>query len=70
MEDQLLRVGQAASQRQARVRACAYTQIRCLNEEVAGSCRNVFRAWEKRLEPADPPLRSNEDDPELLLHVP
>jgi hypothetical protein len=46
-------------------------QVRCLNEQVAGSCRNVFRAWGERMQPATPePLRSNDDDPELLLHIP
>lgn len=45
-------------------------QVRCLNEAVAGSCRGVFKEWSKRLEPTSPPLASNDDDPELLLHVP
>ncbi|KAF5831916.1 galactose-binding domain-like protein [Dunaliella salina] len=46
------------------------SRVRCLNEAVPGSCRNVFKSWEKRLEPTQVPLRSNEDDPELLLHIP
>lgn len=45
-------------------------QVRCLNEAVAGSCRSVFKPWEHRLEPDGPRLCSQDDDPELLLHVP
>lgn len=47
-------------------------QVRCLNEAVAGSCRNVLRPWHTRLEPVAQPLRSNPDDDEqeLLLHIP
>lgn len=55
------------------------SKTRCLNEEVANSCRNVFRPWDGRLEVIDSPLRSvrveNDDDDdddegnELLLHV-
>ncbi|KAL6753494.1 DUF1000-domain-containing protein [Haematococcus lacustris] len=46
------------------------SHVRCLNEELAGSCQAVFRPWAQRLQPAVPPLRSNAGDPELLLHVP
>lgn len=46
------------------------SQIRCLNELVPGSCRKVFRPWAERLQPVDPCLSSNDDDTELLLHVP
>lgn len=45
-------------------------QVRCLNEDVDGSCRNVFRAWGARTQPAEQPLRSDADDCELLLHIP
>ncbi|KAL4424497.1 hypothetical protein ABPG77_006806 [Micractinium sp. CCAP 211/92] len=49
--------------------------VRCLNEAVEGSCRKVFKPWHRRLEPAGATgsgeqLDSEEDDPELLLHVP
>jgi len=30
----------------------------------------VLKPWEKRLEPTQVPLCSNEDDSELLLHIP
>uniref|UniRef100_A0A7S1SJV3 PITH domain-containing protein n=1 Tax=Tetraselmis chuii TaxID=63592 RepID=A0A7S1SJV3_9CHLO len=46
------------------------SQVSCLNEEVAGSCRGVFKAWHQRTEPTTPPLKSNDDDCELLLHIP
>lgn len=49
--------------------ACA-TQVWCLNEAMEGSAQGVFRAWDKRLEAPETPLESNDDDPELLLHVP
>jgi hypothetical protein len=45
-------------------------QIRCLNEDVEGSCRNVFKPWGVRSQPTPQPLRSDADDPELLLHIP
>lgn len=45
-------------------------QVRCLNEATPGSCRGVLKPWEQRLQPTQPPLCSNEDDPELLLHIP
>ncbi|KAF8058416.1 PITH domain-containing protein 1 [Scenedesmus sp. PABB004] len=47
--------------------------VRCLNEDVEGSCRHVFRAWAARVAPLEPPavpLRSDPDDCELLLHIP
>ncbi|KAK9815492.1 hypothetical protein WJX72_004575 [[Myrmecia] bisecta] len=44
--------------------------VRCLNEAESGSVRNVFRAWEQRLDTSLPPLVSNEDDGELLIHIP
>ncbi len=44
-------------------------QVWCLNELEDHSVRNCFRAWDQRLQPAQPPLRSNEDDAELLIHV-
>jgi hypothetical protein len=49
--------------------ACCH-QIRCLNEDVEGSCRAVFRPWAQRTTPPVQPLRSDPDDPELLLHIP
>ncbi|KAG8469899.1 hypothetical protein KFE25_006354 [Diacronema lutheri] len=43
--------------------------VTCLNESVPGACRHVFRPLARRrgehLE-----LRSDDDDPELLIHVP
>jgi hypothetical protein len=45
-------------------------QVTCLNEDVDGSCRNVFKPWAQRTSPTEAPLRSNEDDPELLIHIP
>ena len=46
-------------------------QVSCLNEEEEGSARRVFKPWEQRSQPTLPrPLRSNLDDPELLIHVP
>ncbi|KXZ43574.1 hypothetical protein GPECTOR_86g367 [Gonium pectorale] len=46
--------------------------VRCLNEALPGSCRSVLRPWHTRLQHPDPPLRSNpdEDEQELLLHIP
>ena len=43
--------------------------ISCLNEREPGSCQNVCRPWETRLEEIPCPLESEEDDPELLVHV-
>lgn len=54
----------------AQARTRVLPQVRCLNEAVEGSAAGVFRAWDQRLDDATPPLESNEDDPELLLHVP
>ncbi|KAG1670383.1 hypothetical protein FOA52_000143 [Chlamydomonas sp. UWO 241] len=45
-------------------------RVRCLNEQDPGSAARVFKPWEQRSEPTVNPLRSNEDDPELLIHVP
>ena len=47
-----------------------HTQVRCLNEASEGLCKTVFRPWEQRLDARGPFLRSDDDDPELLLHVP
>lgn len=48
----------------------ANAQVRCLNEAVDDSAKGIFRAWDKRLDSDAEPLESNEDDPELLLHIP
>lgn len=45
-------------------------QVTCLNEAVDGSCKNVFKPWAERTTPTAIPLRSDDDDPELLLHIP
>ena len=50
--------------------ACAHVQVRCLNEAVVGSCQGVFKPWHQRLDLGGAALRSSDDDPELLLHVP
>lgn len=44
--------------------------MRCLNEAVSGSCQKVFKPWDKRLDFTGPTLTSDDDDPELLIHVP
>jgi hypothetical protein len=48
----------------------ALVQVRCLNEEGDGAAKNVFRPWAERTQPLSQPLRSDPDDPELLVHVP
>ncbi|GBF98342.1 hypothetical protein Rsub_11236 [Raphidocelis subcapitata] len=48
----------------------ALEQVHCLNEDVDGSCRNVFRAWDARTAAPEVPLRSDPDDEELLLTIP
>ncbi|KFM26470.1 PITH domain-containing protein 1 [Auxenochlorella protothecoides] len=45
-------------------------RVRCLNELEEGSCQAVFKPWHARLDSSGPNLRSQEDDPELLLYVP
>mmetsp|Transcript_7334 Transcript_7334/g.14457 ORF Transcript_7334/g.14457 Transcript_7334/m.14457 type:complete len:208 (+) Transcript_7334:73-696(+) len=45
-------------------------KVRCLNEEMPGSCKNIFRPWSERTKPLDSPLSSPDDDDELLLHIP
>lgn len=45
-------------------------QVRCLNEATESSAKGVFRPWGERLDFSGPPLASNEDDEELLIHVP
>ena len=45
-------------------------QVWALNEAHAGSVKGVFRPWAERLDMSLPTLDSNEDDPELLIHVP
>ncbi|KAJ1639780.1 DUF1000-domain-containing protein [Pavlovales sp. CCMP2436] len=44
--------------------------VTCLNEAVPGACQKVFRPRRERGEGDDVALRSYEDDPELLIHVP
>lgn len=46
------------------------THVRVLNAEDAAAARNVFKPWHERLQPTAVPLRSQEDDPELLIHIP
>ena len=45
-------------------------QVSALNEAVQGSAVHVLRPWQQRLEPPLPVLDSNDDDPELLIHIP
>lgn len=45
-------------------------QLVALNEAEGGSVRGVFRPWSQRLDLTLPTLDSNDDDPELLIHVP
>lgn len=48
-------------------------RVRCLNEAPpGGAAPRVFRPWEQRraAAAAGPALRSDPDDPELLIHVP
>ena len=46
------------------------SQVRCLNEATPDSCKGVFRPWSQRLQPPTTVLSSNDDDAELLIHVP
>ena len=43
--------------------------VSCLNEESAGMGRSILKLHEERLS-STPYLRSQDDDPELLLHIP
>ena len=45
-------------------------QIWALNEASPGSARAIFRPWDDRLNLDAPALLSNDDDPELLIHIP
>ncbi|KAI4380137.1 hypothetical protein MLD38_006360 [Melastoma candidum] len=45
-------------------------KVSALNEAVPGSVRNVFKAWERRLDSSDGYLESNEGDPELIVFIP
>lgn len=46
------------------------SQVRCLNEDVDGSVRSVFKPWNDRLNPSEITLKSDPDDCELLIHIP
>eukprot|EP00026_Physarum_polycephalum_P013483 Phypoly_transcript_13889.p1 GENE.Phypoly_transcript_13889~~Phypoly_transcript_13889.p1 ORF type:complete len:206 (+),score=16.64 Phypoly_transcript_13889:320-937(+) len=43
--------------------------VTCLNESSPGSCKNVFKPFDQRLDTTKF-LESNEDDPEFILHIP
>jgi hypothetical protein len=43
--------------------------VQCLNEEIPNSGRDILKLHEDRLN-AEPYLKSQDDDPELLLHIP
>lgn len=47
-----------------------HLHIRALNAEDAAAAKNVFKPWHERTQPTAIPLRSQEDDPELLIHIP
>mmetsp|Transcript_10220 Transcript_10220/g.25926 ORF Transcript_10220/g.25926 Transcript_10220/m.25926 type:complete len:208 (-) Transcript_10220:197-820(-) len=44
-------------------------KVRALNEAVPGSCKELFRDWDDRLD-FSKCCSSEEDDPELIIHVP
>mmetsp|Transcript_2899 Transcript_2899/g.3312 ORF Transcript_2899/g.3312 Transcript_2899/m.3312 type:complete len:228 (+) Transcript_2899:163-846(+) len=44
-------------------------KVSCLNEKQSGMAKNIIKSWEKRKEYL-PILESEEDDAELLLHIP
>ena len=44
-------------------------KVRALNERVTGSCKDLFRTWDERLDTSKSCL-SEEDDPELIIHIP
>ena len=46
------------------------TQISVLNASNPDCLKNVFRPWDQRLARDVEPLHSDEDDPELLIHIP
>ena len=46
-----------------------FSLVTCLNEELLGEGKSVLKLHQDRLS-AEPYLKSNEDDPELLLHIP
>jgi hypothetical protein len=43
--------------------------VQCLNEEIPNSGRDILKLHEDRLN-TEPYLKSQDDDPELLLHIP
>ena len=43
--------------------------VRCMNESAAGSARNCIKPYASK-QAAAPFLESNDDDPELILHIP
>ncbi|CAM6120120.1 unnamed protein product [Calypogeia fissa] len=45
-------------------------KVWALNEAVEGSAKSVLKSWDRRLEVSAETLRSNDDDPELLLFIP
>eukprot|EP00980_Cylindrotheca_fusiformis_P012962 scaffold3236_cov66-Cylindrotheca_fusiformis.AAC.28 len=46
-----------------------FSLVKCLNEELPNAGKQVLKLHEERLS-SDPYLKSNEDDPELLLYIP
>ncbi|CAM9717046.1 unnamed protein product, partial [Phaeothamnion confervicola] len=45
------------------------TRVRCLNESTPGSVLRCIKPWTRRRE-LEPCLESNDDDPQLIIHVP
>lgn len=43
--------------------------VKCLNEDTSGMGQDILKLHEERLS-AEPYLKSQEDDPEILLHIP
>jgi len=45
-----------------------YFRVQCLNEEVEGSGRKVFKSWDDRLDRTN--FVQSDVDPELLFNIP
>ncbi|GMI29902.1 hypothetical protein TrCOL_g1831 [Triparma columacea] len=43
--------------------------VRCLNEQVHGSCKTIIKHYQER-DTTEPYMESNEDDTEMIMHVP
>ena len=45
------------------------TSVRCLNESTLNSCQGVIKKYDQR-DQEEPCMISNDDDPEMIMHVP